>query len=133
MKSLKVYLVIISVFFGVSAVFCQEEIIVINHPDLGLHQRPLVHFNHEEHEGIIECARCHHDYDEYGANQGGEDGQDCSECHGRIPLNPVPLVRALHIQCKNCHSELIAKDQKSGPIMCGQCHVKKRKPLKILE
>jgi len=133
MKSLKVYMVIIFVFLGVSAVLCQEEIIVINHQDLGPHQRPLVHFNHEAHEGIIECARCHHDYDEYRANQGGEDGQACSECHGTNPLNPVPLVRALHIQCKNCHSELIAKDQKSGPIMCGQCHVKKGEPLKISE
>lgn len=128
MKSLKVSLVLVFAFLVVSTGFPQEEIIELKHGELGPHQRPLVQFAHEEHEGIIECARCHHDYDEYGANQGGDDGQACSECHGMNLSNPVPLVRALHLQCKNCHTELIAKGQKSGPIMCGKCHVKKEKP-----
>ena len=128
MKSLKVPLVLVFAFLVVSTGFPQEEIIELKHKELAPHQRPLVQFAHGEHGGIIECARCHHDYGEYGVNFGGDDGQACSECHGMNLANPVPLVRALHLQCKNCHKELIAKGEKSGPIMCGNCHVKKENP-----
>jgi hypothetical protein len=29
------------------------------------------------------------------------------------------LRRALHLNCKGCHLE-----NKKGPIMCGQCHIR---------
>jgi len=123
MKFIKYSLALFLVVFAVSVGFSQEDIIVFNHQKIGSHQRPLVRLTHEKHAAIIECSRCHHDYDEYGVNVGGEENA-CSKCHGANNSNPIPLVRAFHNQCKNCHSGLIAKCKKSGPIMCGQCHIR---------
>lgn len=123
MKSIKYSLALVLVVFAVSVGFSQEDTIVINHQEIGPHQRPSVRLTHEKHAAIIECSRCHHDYDEYGVNVGGEE-QACSKCHGANNSNPIPLVKALHLQCKNCHSDLIVKGKKAGPIMCSQCHIR---------
>jgi len=121
MAPIKYLLACALIVFAASLGFSQEDLMVLNHQQLGFHQRPLVRFSHARHMDAIDCSRCHHDYDQYGANIGGE-GQACSECHGVNKANPVPLTRAFHVQCKGCHLELIRKDRTSGPIMCGQCH-----------
>lgn len=108
----------------IPAASSQEEVIVLKHEDLGTHERPPVKFNHEKHQEVVtECTSCHHDYDEHMNNVGGE-GQACSECHGiaKGEDKAIPLVKAFHLQCKGCHEGLLARGQKSGPIMCGQCH-----------
>ncbi|MBW2078138.1 MAG: cytochrome c3 family protein [Deltaproteobacteria bacterium] len=112
-------LIIVTVSLG----FSQEDLMVLNHQQIGPHQRPLVRFSHARHLEAIDCSRCHHDNDQYGANMGGE-GQACSECHGMNKANPVPLTRAFHLQCKGCHLDLIRKGGISAPVMCGQCHKK---------
>ena len=120
----KYFLVCVWVVLFLSSAFPQEEVIVLEHRELAPHQRPPVRFHHENHATVIDCLRCHHEYDQYGNNVGGE-GQDCSNCHEQEASagNAVSLVTAFHIQCKSCHQELLSKGEKTGPLMCGQCHV----------
>ncbi len=68
-------------------------------------ERPAVTFPHEKHAELMECSRCHHDYDAYGVNKGSE-GRACIECHGNGGANPVPLQRAYHEQCLSCHERV---------------------------
>lgn len=84
--------------------------------------RPAVVFPHSRHADRLDCTRCHHDYDANGNNVGG-DGQPCAACHSpAAETNPVPLMRAYHLQCRGCHREALADGQGSPPVMCGQCH-----------
>lgn len=123
MKRARYITAVLFVLAFFSSAFCQDEVIVLVHDELGMHERPAVKFNHEKHQEVVsECTRCHHDYDNYMNNVGGE-GQACSECHGKTGGdNGVTLVNAFHLQCKTCHKALIARGRNSGPVMCGQCH-----------
>jgi hypothetical protein len=105
----------------------QEDMIVVNSDVFENQQRPPAVFHHDEHNEIAEieeCNECHHVYDEDGKRVEDESSEDqrCSDCHeleasGRKPA----LMKAFHANCKGCHQE-----KKKGPIMCGQCHVRKR-------
>lgn len=127
MKSLHWILAVSLLMVSFSVAFAQDEIIVLGDDAFGQMERIPVSFPHERHTNAIEdCARCHHDYDAYGVNTGGE-GQKCSECHVAEPNsqdNPVPLMRAYHQECKSCHGKLRREQSKLLPIMCGQCHVR---------
>ena len=115
---------ILTLLFWVTPGISQEDKIIMNHEELGKHSRPLVIFPHSDHEGLTECVRCHHDYDSFMTNIGGEEVK-CSECHTATPVsNPLTLVKAIHIQCKECHRESASKGISNGPVMCGQCHVR---------
>ncbi|MEW5722520.1 MAG: cytochrome c3 family protein [Thermodesulfobacteriota bacterium] len=95
----------------------------INSEELEPHERPLVQFNHDRHGEIIECLACHHDYQVYGNDQGGE-GTRCSECHKKEPGSKVPvdLRTAFHKNCKGCHANWLEWGRQTGPITCGECH-----------
>ncbi|MCE5243551.1 MAG: cytochrome c3 family protein [Syntrophobacteraceae bacterium] len=113
-----------AIFLIASLAFSQDSVMILNHKEAGAHERPLVHFPHEQHMANIECIQCHHDYDKYHNNKGGE-GRPCSDCHG----NPgkkglLPLTDAFHMQCKGCHELMLASGRKTGPVMCGECHVR---------
>ncbi len=113
---------IVFVFTNAGIGIAQDDDITMNHSDLGTHTRPIVTFPHKQHEDIIECRRCHHDYDEFMTNI-GEEEQSCTECHfAENGSKPVPLMKALHMQCKGCHKQIAAKRNKKPPLMCGQCH-----------
>lgn len=115
-------LILAGLCLSLSMAFSQEDEFSLNHEEIGRHQRPLVRFNHERHSEIIDCNRCHHEYDENGNNT-GEDGQSCSGCHGKIESEEnVPLMKAFHVQCKGCHEKRISRGKTSGPVMCGTCH-----------
>jgi hypothetical protein len=116
-------LVLITGVFMASLGFSQDDVITLNSDELGPHERPLVDFPHTTHADVINCVRCHHDFDDYGNNIGAE-GQKCSDCHSKAPSqkNAVPLLDAYHFQCKGCHEALDAAGRKSGPVMCGECH-----------
>ncbi|MGO9022497.1 MAG: cytochrome c3 family protein [Syntrophobacteraceae bacterium] len=58
----------------------QDDTILLNHAEIGKHQRPLVEFNHKLHADKLDCTRCHHDFDAFMNNRGGE-GQTCDSCH----------------------------------------------------
>jgi hypothetical protein len=103
----------------------QDDTMILESPELASHSRARVRFEHEKHAEKIECAACHHDYDEYGVNT-DDDGQRCAVCHqSGTGAGAVPLMRAFHLQCKGCHAKIAAKGDKAGPLMCGQCHVRR--------
>lgn len=112
------------VIFTVSWAWPQEDVIVFKGDGKKSLERPAVSFPHEKHAQVVECTGCHHDYDIYGVNKGSE-GQKCSDCHGNPSVqNPIPLQRAFHEQCLSCHERVHARQGRSLPVMCGQCHVK---------
>jgi len=103
----------------------QEQIIVLNHAEIGNHQRPPVSFNHEQHIGKVDCLQCHHDFDAYMNNRGGE-GQACGTCHGpESNRDNLSLRDAFHYQCKGCHEYLRSQGKPGGATTCGGCHVRK--------
>ena len=104
----------------------QEETLLLNSEELDPHRRSTIVFQHERHAEAIDCARCHHDPDRYGANTNIEgEGQRCAECH-KSPENPFAptLMKAFHVQCKGCHKKLMQTTDLKPPRLCGQCHLK---------
>jgi predicted CXXCH cytochrome family protein len=83
----------------------------------------FLHDGHNELAGIEECYICHHVYDDNGKlieDESSED-QSCSDCHEFARSGNKPaLMKAFHANCKGCH-----KQKKKGPVICGQCHVKR--------
>ncbi len=116
-------LIMIVLFFLISApVFSQEDHIQLKSGELGEHKRPLVLFPHKNHEDLIDCRRCHHEYDDFKTNDGGE-GRKCSECHStNNDSNQIHLLKAFHLQCKGCHKRINNSRDQKLPVMCGQCH-----------
>ena len=97
-----------------------ENIVTIAHTEIfGELQRPHVLFNHSMH-----------------ANSFKEDG--CDTCHSmtregnlifEFPLrtkseDKETFMAAYHKQCIGCHRKFIVQKKKSGPVRCGNCHVK---------
>ncbi len=108
-----------------AAAYSQEDMVVVNDPGFKASQRPPAVFQHDQHNesaGIEECNECHHVYEDGNlAEDESSEDQSCSDCHGLKADGSQPgLMKAFHANCKGCH-------QKSGkgPIMCGQCHVRR--------
>ena len=105
--------------------YSQEDMEMIDDGGFAKKQRPPVVFRHDEHNelaGIEACNECHHVYENGNKveDESSED-QSCSECHDENGSGKQPgLRKAFHMNCKGCHLE-----RKKGPIMCGQCHLKK--------
>ncbi len=117
--------VILVILALASAALCQDTVMVLNHEEFKTHQRPPVVFLHETHAAIIDCLRCHHDFDAYSNNRGGE-GQKCLNCHDAYPDDgSLSLKEAFHLQCKGCHESLLSQGKSAGGIMCGECHIRK--------
>ena len=102
----------------------QEDIRVVDDSAFHNQRRPAAVFAHDEHNetaGIDECGTCHHVYED-GVKLEDETSEDseCSECHmAEGSTDTMPLMRTYHDRCKGCHQE-----QKTGPVMCGECHRK---------
>lgn len=105
-------------------VHSQDEMTAIDNDMFLKPQRPVSVFQHDEHNETAEiedCARCHHLYED-GQLVEGESSEDmrCADCHEEKGIGKTPsLTQAFHLNCKMCHQE-----KKSGPVMCGECHVK---------
>ena len=104
--------------------FSQEDMEVVDSEGFDKKQRPPAVFRHDEHNetaAIEECNECHHVYED-GVKVADESSEDqlCWECHEEKDIGNQPgLRKAFHTNCKGCHSQ-----NKKGPIMCGQCHVR---------
>ena len=66
-----------------------------------------VTLDHAKHQGLADCATCHHT----------GDYAKCKSCHDAKPDAPKSK-KAYHDQCKGCHKK------QSGPTKCKGCHVK---------
>ncbi|MCE5334417.1 MAG: cytochrome c family protein [Desulfobacteraceae bacterium] len=125
MKYAKILPVILLLVAFVPLAFSQDSLIVMQAKEFGKLERAAVTFNHEKHSANMECLQCHHDYDAYLNNRGGE-GQPCATCHTVAGKPGVPALReAFHNQCKTCHAALSARGKQSGPLTCGECHIQK--------
>jgi hypothetical protein len=105
--------------------FTQEDMVAVDTAPFANPQRPPSRFNHDAHNetaGLDDCAECHHVYAD-GKKVEGESSEDqrCADCHGAAAEGRKPsLTQAFHANCKGCHLQ-----QKKGPILCGQCHVRR--------
>jgi len=120
------FVLVVSSFITLVSAFSQEDMVAIDESVFENPQRPPAVFKHDEHNemaGIEACSECHHVFDDDGKlveDESSED-QSCSECHDLQDSDGKPaLMKAFHVNCKGCHLE-----KKKGPIMCGQCHVRK--------
>ncbi|MFC1879920.1 acidic tetraheme cytochrome c3 TmcA [Thermodesulfobacteriota bacterium] len=106
--------------------FAQEDMVVVESDGFGKQRRPPAVFKHDDHNEnaqIEECNECHHVYEngERLADESSED-QMCADCHTEKTSGSQPgLRKAFHLNCKGCH-----QTKKQGPVMCGECHVKKQ-------
>jgi len=106
--------------------FAQEDMVVVGGDSFGNQRRPAAVFRHDDHNDaaeIEECNECHHVYEngERLTDESSED-QRCSDCHTEKTSGTQPgLRKAFHLNCKGCHQA-----KKQGPVMCGECHVKKQ-------
>ena len=121
-----ILLLIVPLLVGVLLIpaFSQEDMEVVDNEGFTQKQRPPAVFRHDEHNEmaeIDECSECHHIY-ENGKKLEDESSEDqsCSECHDEEGSgDQLSLRKAFHTNCKGCHLQ-----NKKGPIMCGQCHVR---------
>lgn len=108
------------IFWGGAALANDDSVLKVD--VFGALERPLSAFDHDQHQELVdECADCHHVYED-GKLVEGESSEDqaCSDCHTLKAQGNQPGLRtAFHQQCQGCHVE-----KKSGPVACGQCHVK---------
>jgi len=106
------------------SIHAQEDMVEIDNSVFDNPQRSASVFKHDSHNenaGVEDCAICHHVYDESGKLVKDESSEDskCSDCHELKSSGRKPgLMKAFHLSCKGCHLE-----QKSGPILCGECHI----------
>lgn len=82
-------------------------------------ERPEVPFLHDAHTRALE-----------------KQDKDCTFCHlsenNRLSLkfkrildsDQKALKEVYHGNCISCHREMLAKKEKTGPVTCGECHVK---------
>lgn len=110
---------------GTFVAFSQEDIETVNDKAFKKLTRPQVAFFHDAHNekaAIDECNVCHHMFED-GKQLEDEDsiGMECSECHySKTKDAAADLIRVYHLKCSGCHLK-----QKSGPILCSECHRKR--------
>lgn len=82
-------------------------------------ERPAVSFLHDKHTDAL-----------------GKKGKDCNTCHLSEEDRLVPLFQRMkdagrgvvmdiyHTGCIECHTKTLTQNEKSGPIICAECHQK---------
>ena len=128
-RSLFVILAVLTSILSIlAAAHSQEDMVNIENDVFENPKRPPAIFKHDEHNELArieECNECHHVYED-GQRLEDESSEDqrCADCHDLEDNGDIPgLMKAFHINCKSCH-----RQQKKGPLMCGQCHVRKALP-----
>ena len=89
-------------------------------------KQPPVTFSHEKHAKVAKsCDTCHHT--QKGLKSDAEKVVKCTTCHLDPKKPEMPSMREMsmtknpfHERCISCH-----KENKKGPTVCKDCHVKK--------
>jgi hypothetical protein len=95
--------------------------LIIAHADVfGRFERPHVLFDHAKHSEAYKkegCETCHP----------ALTAEDLFFEHPfRIAKKEKDMIKnAYHDKCITCHQKRIGEKKKSGPVLCGECHVKK--------
>jgi hypothetical protein len=87
--------------------------------------KSTVTFEHKKHQGLMECAACHHTKNDDGSKGPYVAGKEakCATCHdGSLAKDVKNAKKAAHKSCKGCHKKGL--DGKKGPTKCKGCHVK---------
>ena len=127
-SSLSFFVVFTSFLFILVSAHSQEDMVNIENDVFENPKRPPAVFRHDEHNELAqieECNECHHIYED-GQRLEDESSEDqrCAECHELEDNGNIPgLMKAFHTNCKSCH-----RAEKKGPVMCGQCHVRRALP-----
>ena len=94
-------------------------------------KQPAVTLDHAKHAEKLakDCAVCHHtqkDLTKDAAVANKVQVKKCAECHLNPAKADIPSAKEMsmtknpyHIRCIGCH-----KEEKKGPTVCNQCHVK---------
>jgi hypothetical protein len=133
MKIYQKKIVYMALFFVLGTVFIGFSILSAKtdpNNDSAYRQRPPVMFfekYHDQHMENQDCLDCHHKY-ENGENildaadlEDGDSEVYCASCHN--DHEKYDLQQAFHRQCMGCHDRLSAANMKTGPSLCGECHV----------
>ncbi|MFZ5562481.1 MAG: cytochrome c3 family protein [Thermodesulfobacteriota bacterium] len=119
------FLALFFVFTG-SRVMAQEELELKMSGEL---TRPPVVFPHDLHMSTYDCFDCHHDYDSEGNNvledyalEEGNPDIRCTACH--TSKSDIEPREAFHGQCMGCHERFTFRKRPTGPVLCGECHIK---------
>ena len=128
-KNKLLYLSMVIIFLSLisTSVYAQEDMVEIDNSVFENPRRTPSIFRHDEHNEkaeIEECNACHHIYKDGRIieDESSED-QQCSDCHKlKASSDSPPLMKAFHDNCIGCH-----KQKKNGPIMCGECHLWRKK------
>jgi len=121
-KILTLALAVLAVAALCGTLYSQDDIKALSDPAFENSRRPAVPFMHDKHNGkakIEDCKICHHQYVKGKLDPAADSaGTKCSECHTvKGGKGAMPLMRAYHRQCGDCHESKAA-----GPVTCGQCH-----------
>lgn len=90
----------------------------------GALQRPAVEFDHEKHTQALQgqgCTACHLDTGggklslKLGRSEDGDDRD--------------ALIEIYHERCIGCHTQRKQDKQTTGPLTCGECHVRRSMPV----
>jgi Class III cytochrome C family len=103
-----------------------ENKISIAHTEIfGKLERPQVIFNHGKHQEAYKkegCNTCHPQ----------EDGQVSFDFPKDVKKkDKTSVMKAFHDECIGCHTKRSIEKQKTGPVVCGDCHKEKEKTLDI--
>lgn len=121
----------------------QNNLVIAKTDVFGTLERPQVIFNHQKHVEAIK-------------KEGKKEWETCSICHRiekskiikegkiietegftfefpkkKVKLEKEALKKAYHDECIGCHKERLKEKKKSGPITCGDCHIKEYELVKI--
>ncbi len=105
---------------GTDTVRRADIVVIDGMKSFGRLERPPVVFLHDKHTEALK-----------------DTGKDCSACHmkdekGRMSLKYQRLedvdrdvvMNVYHDNCIACHTDTLATGKESGPLTCGECHVK---------
>ena len=126
-KLLYLFMVIMILPLIFMPAYAQEDMVEIDNSVFENPRRTPSLFKHDEHNEkaeIEDCNACHHVYKDgiFIEDESSED-QQCSDCHKLKKSGNCPsLMKAYHDNCIGCH-----KQKKNGPIMCGECHLWRKK------